>query len=93
MSSPASVVSGALGKMFIEVQHYGPARNILLGGGFAYAIAEEKYLHLPAALFFPSIYAGYQAYKQRERIAGYARSLQSPVVVPEGPKSAGPLNV
>ncbi len=80
MSSSSRVLGGALGNMVLEnvvkVQHFGPVRNVLLGGGMAYAIAEDKYLHLPVALVFPSIYAGYQAYKQRERVAGFVRSLQ-----------------
>ena len=66
-----------LSESFMRVQHFGPVRNVLLGGGMAYAIAEEQYLHLPVAMVFPSIYAGYQGYKQRERVAAYVRSLQA----------------
>jgi hypothetical protein len=79
--SAGTVAGDFLGKKlsesFMRVQHFGPVRNVLLGGGMAYAIAEEKYLHLPVALVFPSIYAGYQGYKQRERVAGFVRSLQA----------------
>ena len=80
LMSAGTVLGEFLGKKLSDsitrVQHFGPVRNVLLGGGMAYAIAEEQYFHLPVALVFPSVYAGYQGYKQRDRVATYARSLQ-----------------
>jgi hypothetical protein len=57
-----------------QIQHFGAARNVLLGAGLAYAISEEKYTHTPVAFIFPSIYVGYQTYKNREAIANFAVS-------------------
>jgi hypothetical protein len=57
-----------------QIQHFGTARNVLLGAGLAYAISEEKYVHAPVAIIFPSIYVGYQSYTNREAIAKFART-------------------
>ena len=59
----------------ISVNHFGPVRNILMGAGFAYAVQKEKYWHLPAALVFPSVYAGYHVYKQRDVVRAEAVAL------------------
>jgi hypothetical protein len=52
----------------VNVNHFTSFRNILCGGSIAYAIAEEKYTHLPMAVLIPSIYVGYQAYSNRAAI-------------------------
>ena len=52
----------------LNVNHFTSFRNILCGAGIAYAVAEEKYTHLPLAVLIPSIYAGYQAYSNRAAI-------------------------
>ena len=68
-----------LSKIFVELgsqskvasyrlYHMTSLRNILLGAGFAYCIEKEKYYQIPIAFFFPSAYAGYHAYKNREDI-------------------------
>jgi hypothetical protein len=54
-----------------QIQHFGAARNVLLGAGLAYAISEEKYFQAPVAFVFPSVYVGYQSYKNREAIANF----------------------
>ncbi len=54
-----------LGDKVLQLHHFGPLRNILLGAGLAYAAQKEKYWHLPIAFVVPSVYAGYHAYKQR----------------------------
>ena len=56
-----------------QIQHFGALRNVLLGAGLAYAIGEGKYHHTPIAFVFPSIYVGYQSYKNREAITGFIR--------------------
>ncbi len=73
----ADYLGHKLGETFMRVQHFTPVRNVLLGGGMAFAISEEKYLHAPVAVVFPSIYVGYMGYKHRDRMASYARSLQA----------------
>lgn len=45
---------------------FGPTRNILMGMSLAYAYEKEKYLHLPIIFLFPSVYAGYHIYKNKE---------------------------
>lgn len=48
---------------------FGPTRNILLGASLAYAVEKkENYLHFPIILLFPSIYAGYNIYNNKENI-------------------------
>jgi hypothetical protein len=43
----------------------GSLRNVLLGAGIAYAIEKEQYTHIPIVFVFPSVYAGYQLYKNK----------------------------
>jgi hypothetical protein len=45
---------------------FGTPRNILLGAGLSYAIEREEYTHLPLIFFFPSIYAGYHAHRNKD---------------------------
>lgn len=58
---------------YVDVIYYSPIRSLLLGAGFAYAINEEKYHHVPLTLVFPSVYAGYQSYKNRDAIINFFR--------------------
>ena len=44
----------------------GVVRNVLLGAGLCYAIEKENYWHLPVVFVFPSIYAGYQIFQNRD---------------------------
>jgi hypothetical protein len=53
---------------------YGSTRNLLLGAGTCYAIQREKYWHLPIVFVIPSIYAGYQAYKNKDEIKRYIKN-------------------
>ena len=48
-----------------KLVHLTPFRSILAGAGICYAIEQDKLWHLPITFFFPSMYAGYQAYKHR----------------------------
>ena len=48
-------------------------RNFFMGAGLAYAIAEEKYWHIPFIIVWASPYAGYQTYKNSDRIADYMK--------------------
>ena len=49
----------------------GSTRNILLGSGLAYAMQNEFYLHVPVIVIFPSIYAGYQMYSNKNDIISW----------------------
>jgi hypothetical protein len=51
----------------------GSTRNILMGCGLAYSIQQEKYHHIPLIVIFPSVYAGYHAFNQRDHIASWIR--------------------
>ena len=42
-----------------------------LGGGLCYILEEKKYAHIPLVVFFPSIYCGYNIYKNREEMKKY----------------------
>jgi intracellular septation protein A len=59
----------------LNVTTWTPARNVMLGGGLAYTFSEEKYLHTPVVVVFPSVYAGYQAFKNRSRVAEFVRDM------------------
>ena len=53
--------------------HIGFMRNVLLGGGLAYAVQTGNYHHIPVVFFVPSVYAGYQAFSNRDAVAGWIR--------------------
>ena len=42
-----------------------------LGGGLCYIMEEKKYEHIPVFVLFPSIYCGYNMYKNRDKIIKY----------------------
>ncbi len=48
-----------------------PMRNVLCGLGLAYAISNEKYIHIPLTVIVPSAYVGYQGYMNRAEIAAW----------------------
>ena len=51
-----------------QLLHYTPARSLFLGAGLYYSISIEKYWHLPLVILFPSAYAGYHTFKNREEV-------------------------
>ena len=55
----------------------GSTRNILLGGGLAYAVQNEFYLHVPVIVIFPSIYAGYQMYNNKDNIISWINNAST----------------
>ncbi len=58
--------------------HHTSLRNILCGAGLAYAFSEDKYLHTPLILMFPSVYAGYHAFKKQDDLLKWTiKSLKS----------------
>ena len=52
----------------ISLHKFGVARSLLLGSGLAYAIEKEQYMHLPIVIVFPTVYAGYHLYKNKEQL-------------------------
>ena len=52
---------------------FGSTRNILAGAGLCYALENKKYVELPLTILFPSIYAGYNVYKNKEKVAQWIR--------------------
>ena len=57
-----------------HIVHYTWFRSMLMGAGICYAVAEEKYHHLPLGLFMPSVYAGYQLFNNKDMVAGWVQS-------------------
>jgi hypothetical protein len=47
---------------------YGTMRNMISGAGLSYAIEREKYTEVPLTIFFPSIYAGYHLFKNKDDV-------------------------
>jgi hypothetical protein len=84
LANKSVTFTGLAGKL-VDVKVYTTLRSVLCGAGLAYALNEEEYLHLPVIIVFPSVYAGYQCYKNREtltRIAisnGLTIQLASPI--------------
>ena len=52
----------------ISLHKFGPLRSIILGAGLAYAVEQEKYTHIPIVIVLPTVYAGYQAYMNKNSI-------------------------
>ena len=46
-----------------------PVRNFFMGAGLCYSLDQKKPWHIPVVLVAPTVYAGYQMYKQRDPIA------------------------
>jgi hypothetical protein len=49
----------------------GTARNFFLGSGLCYTIQNEKYWDIPVLFIFPTIYAGYNTFKNKDNIIKY----------------------
>ena len=52
----------------------GVVRNVLLGAGLCLAIEKENYWHLPVVVVFPSIYAGYQVFQNRDIVKQWIKA-------------------
>ena len=50
---------------------HGTVSSFLFGSGLCYTIQNEKYMHIPLVLFFPTAYTGYQIYKNKDIIIPY----------------------
>ena len=53
---------------FAVVNYITSGSMFFLGGGLCYVLEEKKYTHIPIVFFFPSIYCGYNLYKNREKV-------------------------
>jgi hypothetical protein len=52
----------------------GVVRSVLLGAGLCFAIEKENHWHLPVIIIFPSPYAGYQIFQNRDTIVKWIQS-------------------
>jgi hypothetical protein len=61
----------------LAVQHfvYGATRSLFAGASLCYAIKNEKYLQVPLTILFPSVYAGYHLYKNKDNIVEWLRDI------------------
>jgi hypothetical protein len=41
---------------------------MISGAGLSYAIEKEKYTEVPLTIFFPSMYAGYHLFKNKDDV-------------------------
>ena len=53
----------------------GVISSFLLGSGLSYVIQNEKYMHIPLVLLFPTAYTGYHVYKNKDSVTQYIRKL------------------
>ncbi len=62
----------------IVVQHivFSTTRNVLAGAGICYALQNEKYVEVPLTVIFPSIYAGYQLYNNKEKVTQWIKDFR-----------------
>jgi hypothetical protein len=51
-----------------QLLHVTPTRSFFLGAGLYYSISIEKYWHIPLVILFPSAYAGYHTFKNKEQV-------------------------
>jgi hypothetical protein len=54
---------------------FGTTRNLILGAGLCYAVKKEEYSHIPLIVFFPSIYAGYHLYSNKEAVKDWMKLM------------------
>ncbi len=59
--------------------HFGTVRNLFLGASLCFAVQKEKYGHLPAILFFPSIYAGYNLFENKDDVVKWLKTFRTEV--------------
>lgn len=62
----------------IAMQHFvfSTSRNVLAGAGICYALQNQKYIELPLTIVFPSVYAGYQLYNNKEKVAQWIKDFR-----------------
>jgi hypothetical protein len=70
---------------FINITN-GVSRNILLGAGLSYAIKKKLFFHIPLVILFPSVYAGYNTYDNKDEII---KSLRDSFFTPDQQGSRG----
>jgi hypothetical protein len=58
------------------ITHYvhGFTRNLVCGAGLAYTVHNENYSHIPLIILFPSIYAGYNLYDNKDKVIHYLKT-------------------
>ena len=74
MNSIASKINIDTSKILTH-QLLTPSRSFLLGGGLYYSLSIEKYWHIPLVILFPSAYAGYHTFKNRDAVKKFIFDL------------------
>ena len=54
-----------------QLLHLTSTRSFFLGAGLYYSISLEKYWHVPLVILFPSAYAGYHTFKNKEQVKNF----------------------
>ena len=54
-----------------QIFHYTTTRSFILGAGLYYSVSIEKYWHIPLVILFPSAYAGYHTFKNKDAVRKY----------------------
>lgn len=80
--------SEIVNKLVTNNNHYifGTTRNILLGAGLCFAIENKKYWETPVVFIFPSIYVGYQSFKNRDYIISNIKNYNNMIPLSESIK-------
>ena len=94
--SMINISSEQIRQGFSPIVPNGPFTLTCMGFSFAYAVEKKKYIHLPIILFFPTIYTGYQVFKNRDSIfkeMDYVPSSTMPVSVSGGTGDRGADNL
>jgi hypothetical protein len=61
----------------MRIAHFTSARSAALGAGLCFSIQQEKYWHIPAIVWFPSVYAGYQTFQHKDSIVRYLNNARN----------------
>jgi uncharacterized membrane protein YeiH len=64
---------------YITNYHVGSIRNVLLGASLCFAVQNERYTHVPVICLFPSIYAGYNLYKNKDNVVKWLKDFKTEI--------------
>jgi uncharacterized membrane protein len=57
------------------ISHFTMTRSLIAGAALAWSVKNENYSHIPLIFLFPSAYAGYHGYQNKEAIITYVKSI------------------
>jgi len=64
---------------YIANYHFGTVRNLFLGASLCFAVQKERYTHLPVIVLFPSIYAGYNLFENKDDVVKWIKTFKTEV--------------